>query len=83
MTRRGFLVGASIAFAFVASNWASMNIGFEYGADTGGCIAFDMLTELPVEEITMCPRANASRLLPARKLWLKMTGDEVIFEEAE
>lgn len=75
--RKRVFLAAGALIAFAASNWASMNVGFEYGADTSGCIAFDMLTELPAKEIPMCDRAAVTPLLAPRKAWLWMTGDQI------
>lgn len=56
-----------------ATNWISMNLGFEHGSDVGGCIAFDMMTDIPAKENPMCERAEKSALLPLRVLWVKIT----------
>ena len=67
----------SLTVAFIGSNWASMNLGFEYGVDTSGCIAFNMLTELTAKEIPMCAASAENPLLAPREVWLWVVGDAI------
>ena len=78
MRKAATICGAIVAL--LATNWASMNAGYEYGADTSSCVAFDLLTDIPAAEIPMCERAAATALYGPRIAWLWITGDSLSIE---
>lgn len=79
MSRVSRYTAATVIVA--AACWASFNIGFDYGSDTGWCVGFDMAgghRAVPVEDDEFCTRAqpeNAPVQHRLRMAWLTVTGD--------
>ena len=58
--------------------WASFNVGFEYGVDTGTCVTFAITTKTPADENEFCQRVQPESTPVRRALrmsWLAATGD--------